>query len=41
MYYDGVVVDRNPAEAFKLYKLAADQGHHEAQQNIATMYYGR
>ncbi len=38
MYFDGRGVLRNPIEAMKWYKLAADQGHAVAQTNLALMY---
>jgi TPR repeat protein len=35
---DGLGVDRNYAEAFKLFTSAANHGNTEAQRNLAGMY---
>jgi TPR repeat protein len=36
---DGAGVPKNNAEAVKWYRLAADQGHALAQNNLGNMYY--
>ena len=42
MYDNCLDVDRDSAEAIKWYKLAAGQGHVEAQYNLGCMYhYGK
>ena len=38
MYHDGVGVDKNLAEAIKLYQMAAEQGSADAQNTIGSMY---
>ena len=38
MYEHGCTVCRNPCEAVRLYRLAADQGFAVAQANLGTMY---
>ncbi len=38
MYDDGRGVAQDDAEAVLLYRLAADQGHAEAQYNLGVMY---
>ena len=37
MYENGLGVDQNYIEAFKWYKLAAAQGHTDAQNNLERM----
>lgn len=39
MYYNGYGVEQNYAEAFKLYKQAADRGNAKAQNNLGWLYY--
>jgi TPR repeat protein len=39
-YYDGKGLPQNLAEAGKLYRLAADQGHSMAQTRLGEMYEG-
>src|SRR5262249_41177495 len=39
MYYDGVGVPQNYAEAAKWFRLAADQGDAEGQFKLGAMYY--
>ena len=38
LYREGNGVKKDPKRAAELYKLAADQGHHHAQSNLASMY---
>ena len=37
-YRDGIGVPQDVKRAFVLYKLAADQGDHQAQFNLGSMY---
>jgi len=39
MYYNGQGVPQNYAEAVRLYRLAAEQGIADAQNNLGLMYY--
>ena len=38
LYEGGIEVQRNPAEATKWYRLAADRGYAEAQNSLGSMY---
>ena len=38
LYERGQGVNKDPKRAFELIKLAADQGHHNAQHNLGNMY---
>jgi Sel1 repeat len=38
MYFDGQGVQENPAEAFKWFRLAADQGHAGAENSLGAIY---
>jgi hypothetical protein len=37
-YYNGDGVDVDKEEAFRYYKIAADQGHADAQYNVGSCY---
>ena len=37
-YYEGIGVPQDDKRACVLWKLAADQGEHDAQFNLGTMY---
>ena len=39
MYANGLGVPEDDAEAMRWYRLAADQGHADAQVNLASMYF--
>ncbi len=39
MYRDGLGVSQNDDEAFKWFRLAAEQGNEAAQTNLGAMYY--
>lgn len=41
MYANGYAVTKNIQDAIRYFKSAADQGHHEAQQNLAYIYYSK
>ena len=38
LYEHGLGVTKDPKRACELYKLAADQGHHNAQANLGAVY---
>ena len=39
LHYKGQGVKKNPQEAMRLFKAAAEQGHTDAQRNLGLMFY--